>query len=174
MKHQMVNFLGLETYSYLDKNLRQTDISKNLEYQTRFNGFYRVRRDEKWRKIYYEYFEKNKNDKELKFEEIIKYLFEKTGNIEPSFSSKMLSTINPDMPILDSRVLKNLGLELKYNLPDEEKIQNAVEAYYKIVELEQAKLKEPETQKFIQDFCEFFPEYNLSDIRILDLLLWGE
>lgn len=54
-------------------------------------GFYIVRRNESWRKSYYEYFESVKNGKQT-FENIITYLYESTGNIELSFSSKMLAT----------------------------------------------------------------------------------
>ena len=46
------------------------------------------------------------------FEEILVYIHEHVSNssIEPSFSSKMLATIDRDKPIWDSRVLIALGI----------------------------------------------------------------
>ena len=40
-------------------------------------------------------------------------MYEATGNIEASFSSKMLATINTDMPIWDCYVVQNLCLNMK-------------------------------------------------------------
>ena len=99
---------GIDKYSLIIKELSKRDISKDLNYQRVFNAFYVVRRNSKWRKIYYEYFESQKNNKHLTFEMIIRYLYEKTGQVEASFSSKLLSTVNPNMPIWDIYVLKNM------------------------------------------------------------------
>jgi hypothetical protein len=47
------------------------------------------------------------------FEEVIWYLYEKTVQVEASFCSKLLCTIQPNMPIWDVYVLKKLGLKIK-------------------------------------------------------------
>lgn len=171
-KNAIIRFLGLETYNYLKENLYKCDISKDKEYQTKFNAFYRVRRDEKWREIFYTYFEDIKNNKTITFDELVSYMYEKTGNIEASFCSKLLSTINPNMPIWDQYVLANLGLKVEGNTK-EEKLKNTVIIYNKILETENSKLKLPEIQQSIKDFKEYFAEYKLSDIKILDYLLWN-
>ena len=62
-------------------------------------------------KIFYTYFDSQKNNKMIKYDEIIDYFYSKTNRVEASFSSKMLATINPEMPILDSQVLLNMGLK---------------------------------------------------------------
>ena len=89
---------GIDKYNFIIKKLSIRDISEDNDYQKIFNAFYVVRRNSKWRKIYYEFFESQKNNKLLTFEIILRYLYEKTGQVEASFSSKLLSTVNPQMP----------------------------------------------------------------------------
>lgn len=56
-----------------------------------------------------------KND--VTFEYIIRELYRLTGNVEASFSSKMLATIDASKPVWDKYVLQNLGLELTGKTP---------------------------------------------------------
>ena len=117
--------------------------------------------------------EKIKNKKDISFEEIINYLFKHTGNIEASFSSKLLSTINPEMPILDQFVLQNLRIKIEATPDKKVRLKNAIKAYNSIIEKEKELLAQKDVQKFVEDFKKFLPEYELTDIRILDYLLWG-
>jgi hypothetical protein len=152
--------------------LYKCDVSLNNKFQTAFNAFYRVRRNEKWRNIFYNYFEQIKNNKDITFDEILDYMYENTGNIEASFCSKLLSTINPNMPIWDQYVLKNLKLEVT-GITKIDKLNDTKIIYNKIVDIENQKLNDKEIQKYINDFKEYFSEYNLSDIKILDYILWN-
>ena len=86
--------------------------------------FYLIRRNEAWRNIYYEYFERVKSEIPT-FSNIITYLYETTGNIEPSFSSKMLASIFPEKPIWDRYVVQNLNLKLE-GATKQEKLENAI------------------------------------------------
>ncbi len=99
-------------------------------------------------------------------------MYKKTGNIETSFCSKLLSTIKPNMPIWDQYVLVNLDLNVK-GKTKEEKLKDTIAAYNKIIEIENNKLKQKDIQQAIKDFKEYFTEYNLSDIKILDYILWN-
>lgn len=95
---RLASSMGLDKYQYIMGQVNSTNIAIDIDFQRTFNGFYIVRRNEDWRKCYYEYFESIKNGSPT-FESIITYLYECTGNIEPSFSSKMLATIFPEKPI---------------------------------------------------------------------------
>ena len=55
--------MGLDKYQYIMEQVGKTNISQDAEFQRTFNGFYIVRRNEAWRKIYYEHFEKVKMGK---------------------------------------------------------------------------------------------------------------
>ena len=171
-RNAVIRFLALDKYNYIKDNLYKCDVSKDAEFQTKFNAFYRVRRDDRWRKVFYTYFESIKNKKDITFEEIVSYMHRKTGSIEASFCSKLLSTINPDMPIWDQFVLSNLDLKVKGSTK-KEKLKDTIRVYNQIVEIENNKLKEKDIQKSIKEFKEYFPEYKLSDIKILDYILWN-
>ena len=106
-------------------NKRRKDIDKYIKilemvgspgdpaFQRKYTGFYRLRRNEEWRREYFRLMEGFQDRGNASFEEILLRLYKATGNIECSFSSKMLATIDPDMPIWDSKVLKALQLKLK-------------------------------------------------------------
>ena len=96
-------------------------------FQRTFNSFYRVRRNAEWQSVYYDLFEEVKDSRPT-FEYIIRALFKATGNIEASFYSKMLATINTDMPIWDRYVVQNLCLELK-GKTKEAQLDCAIELY---------------------------------------------
>lgn len=171
-KNAIIRFLALDQYEYLKEKLYKCNVSKDKEFQTKFNAFYRVRRDEKWRKTFYTYFEQIKNNKNITFEEILDYMYKKTGNIEASFCSKMLATINPNMPIWDQYVLKNLNLSVT-GTDKEDRLENTKKIYNKIVEIEKEKLKQEDIKQAIKEFNIYFKEYSLSDIKILDYILWN-
>ena len=113
-----------------------------------------------------------KNNKGITFDTIVKDLLLETGNIEASFSSKMLSTINPNMPIWDQYVLSNLGLKVRGTTKDE-KLISTIDTYHKIVELERNLLEREDVKNTISEFKDEYKEYNLSDIKILDYIIWN-
>ena len=93
IENRIADSMGFDKYEQIIRLVRKTDVSSDMNYQRIFNGFYRVRRDAEWRKEYYDLFETVK-DSNPSFEFIIRTLYKTTGNIEASFSSKMLATIN--------------------------------------------------------------------------------
>ena len=119
--------MGLDKYLYIMDQVKKTDVSADADFQRTFNGFYIIRRNEAWRKVYYGLFERVKT-KTPTFADILTYLYECTGNIEPSFSSKMLASIFPEKPIWDRYVTQNLGLELT-GTTKRERLENAIALY---------------------------------------------
>ena len=101
----MAHGLGLDRYADIMQN---ADPSSD-DFQKLFNGYYRVRRNDEWRKSYYTLFCKAWKLC-YSFDQIVGELYESTGNVEPSFSSKMLATIDSQCPIWDSHVLDKLEL----------------------------------------------------------------
>lgn len=84
---------GLITYEKIMTSYKNTNLSNDMTFQRTFNGFYRIRRNEDWRKFYYENFEKWKNESTPTFPLILETLYRHTGRVECSFSSKMLATL---------------------------------------------------------------------------------
>ena len=172
LQQRLAASLGLESYADIINFVRQTDVEKDVDFQRTFNAFYRVRRNEEWRKVYYHLFEELKH-KTVCFEYIIRYMFEKTGNIEASFSSKMLATLHPDKPIWDRYVVENLGLKLG-GKSKEEQLNNAISLYADIEMWYERFLKTEKAKECVKAFDEALPDYSwISPIKKIDCFLWS-
>ena len=172
-QEQLARSMGLDKYERLMNEANRTDVSRNPDFQRTFNAFYLIRRNEEWRKVYYKLFEYAKI-RHSSFAEVIRILYEKTGNVEASFSSKMIATINPDKPIWDQYVLINLGLKLK-GKNAEERLEHAIIIYEQIEQWYKDYLLTEEARKNIAVFDQKLPSYKwLSEVKKIDCLLWSK
>ena len=171
-QERLASSMGLDKYQYIMQQVHVTNVAVDIDFQRIFNGFYIIRRNESWRKSYYEYFEDVKNSKPT-FEKIITYLYECTGNIEPSFSSKMLATIFPEKPIWDRYVVQNLNVQL-VGTTKEEKLNNAISIYADMEKWYAVFLKTEKGKECISEFDRVLPDYRgISSIKKIDCILWS-
>jgi hypothetical protein len=165
-----------ERYAYLIHNLKSTNVIANAAFQKKFNGLYRVRfRQTDWKKVYYVWMEKMKTNPNPSFEETMNHLYQQTGKIEPSFSSKLVAIINPDAPVYDSVVASHLGLIApRQYLPDHERIQAFAELYTSLSNQMNRLIEQPDFPKLSRALDAQFPQFapDLTSMRKLDLLLW--
>ena len=104
---------------------------------------------------------------------MIKELFDRTGNVEASFTSKMVATLDETKPIWDQYVLLNLGLELKGKTP-EERVKKTVDLYHRIECWYAEYLLTDEAKENIAVFDSALPSYAwVSDVKKIDCLLWS-
>lgn len=107
--NQLAISFGVLQYKQIMKMIGNPgrNISTDVESQHAFNCYYCMRRNKDWRAVYYNYFEHVKNSNPS-FGEILRYLKQETPTcyLEPSFSSKMLATIDKNMPIWDDHVFE--------------------------------------------------------------------
>ena len=172
LEKRLSSSLGLDRYAEIMQKAKTTNISKDREFQHLFNAFYRVRRNEDWRKIYYSMFEEMKQGSPT-FEYILRFLYEKTCNIEASFSSKMLATLYPEKPIWDRYVLENLGLKLDGS-SKEQQLRNAVLLYKEIENWYAGFLTTDNAMACLETFDNTFRGYTwISDIKKIDCFLWS-
>jgi hypothetical protein len=163
---------GIEQYLWLLRSLHRVDVTKDRNFQKRYNAFYRVRqRPPEWYKVYFGLLESQKRHG-ASFDEILEMMWEKLGRYEPSFSSKLVATIDPMAPIWDKFVLKNTGLKAPpYTDPD--KGEKAKIVYREIREWYDAYLASPEGQEVIAVFRQEVPEHEeVTDIKKGDFVLW--
>ena len=160
---------GLVKYLWIQNNFININVSQDDEFQRKFNHFYRVRRNTQWRKFYFQLFENCKNNPPS-FEFILEYLSSHTGRIEASFSSKLVATLNPEMPVIDSVVLRNLGLKLPTASKD--RLQKVAAIYEELGFRLDALLKSENGAQAILKFKDRYPGVQITNIKILDLILW--
>lgn len=164
--------MGFEKYKLIMEMVRKTDVSSDPDFQRNFNAFYRVRRNAEWRKAYYDLFEKVKSSRPS-FESIIRTMYEATGNIEASFSSKMLATVNADMPIWDRYVVQNLCLDMKEKTK-EDQLKCAVDLYDRMVSWYDGFLQTENGRDCIEEFDRTLPGYVwMSNVKKIDFFLWS-
>ena len=104
----------LGKYIYLINNVRQAKVSGTSEFRDVYHNFFTFRgKLAKWEVFlkYCEYMQECVKKNRVEFKEILGRLHDDCKIVTPVFSSKLLSMLNPDMPVWDSVVVKNLGLE---------------------------------------------------------------
>ena len=176
---------------------KSTNFAIDCEFAKAFDAFYRVRRNKDWREVFFKLFAEVKNEPVMQdFKTILAELHSRLAElnkqssskkvvrstIEASFVSKMLHTVNPDMPIWDSIVLSKLGYAKEVqpykmkDLSDEErlnkerlnkceKVYNELKRWY---EAEEATALE-------KQFDIDYPEYKtkIERTKKIDFVLWG-
>lgn len=171
-QERLASSMGLDKYQYIIDKMRETNISTDADFQRIFNGFYVVRRNETWRKIYYDLFEQVKTGTPT-FASILTHMYECTGNIEPSFSSKMLATIFTDKPIWDRYVVQNLNLKLE-GTTKQERFENAITLYSDMEKWYVDFMKTNKAKECIEVFDRMLPSYkHISNIKKIDSILWS-
>lgn len=162
---------GLLKYVQIMGRFYETDVSKDIEFQRLFNGFYRIRqRTPEFYKEYYQFLERNKNNY-VSFDLVLNHFYDRFHRLEPSFSSKMVATINPDFPVWDEYVLRNLGLK-KPIYGAKNRIGKMVSVYNDIVKWYVDFLQSNEARYIIKLFDSKYKNNNLTDTKKIDFILW--
>lgn len=165
---------GLKKYQIILEKLHTTNVSNNQEFQREYNGFYRMRqRKPEFYSAYYQFMEEHKNDSptELTFEMILSHFYRMFNRIEASFSSKLLSIINPNMPVWDKYVLENLSI--KAPPPNETgRLMKTILAYEDICAWYRTFLLSEDAHKMIAMFDETYPNVEITNVKKIDLILW--
>ncbi len=173
IQQRLATSFGLDIYASIMKTFRNVDVSKDEDFQRKFNHFYRVRRNEEWRSSYYDLFESIKNRRNPTFDLILDTLLEQTGNIEASFSSKMLATIDSGMPIWDHYVIENLGIKIPAQ-SDPERVNKVKIAYAEMVDWYANFLNTENARECINEFDKMLPSYSwISDVKKIDFFIFS-
>jgi len=161
---------GLGKYMWLQHYLHEVDVSSDAEFQRRFAGFYRVRRNATWRRAFFDLLEDVKRSRPA-FGDVLHHLQETTGRVEASFASKLVATVDPDQPVIDSVVLRNLGLRLPYH-SSAERITGVLRIHAELSARFARLLGTADGRALVQAFQSAYPDTNLSETKMLDLVLW--
>jgi hypothetical protein len=95
----------------------------------------------------------------------------KTGRIESSFASKLIATLDPNLPVVDSIVLNNMGLRLPaYNASNRK--EKVIAVYQELTTRLNEMLRDERFRLLKSRFVLAYPDYRFTDLKILDLLIW--
>lgn len=161
---------GLKSYTWLQARCREVDVRCDQEFRRRFNGFYRVRRNQQWQDAFYDLLETGKR-RPIGFAEALTGLNLRTGRCEASFASKLVATLDPSRPVIDSFVLNNVGMRLPAQ-SHQSRMQATVDVYRRLTECLEAYLASAPGQYLIMAFDLAYPSAGISEMKKLDLTLW--
>lgn len=171
---------GLKRYVQIVEEASKPNFVATANFRTLCNGYYKIRsRTLEWYNCYYSLME-NQKGKVYTFRKVLCELYKVSGNIEASFASKLLATIDPNLPIWDKYVLKHLGFDgvwdKKKTAPYKERIDIAVEIYENIKIWYDIFLKSANGQACIDAFDNALPKYKntITDVKRIDFLLWSK
>ena len=156
--------IGLSKYTIIMDLLYKVDVSIDSDFQRLYNGFYRLRqREPEFYSEYYKYLEGNKNG-DIRFDDALLYFYKKFQRIEASFSSKLVATLNPHLPVWDSIVMKNLGLKRPAQ-SSANRIDETIDIYNKICRWYEDFLETDKAKEMILFFNEKYPATSLTDVK---------
>jgi hypothetical protein len=166
---------GLWNYLCIMGTLHHANVAQNEEFQRLYNKFYVVRsRGKEWYTAYFAFLQKHKNNGSLTFEEALRHIYKKTGRIEASFSSKLLATVNPQMPLWDIHVLRNAKIIApKTAQKDKDKqLQESVDAYNLLIRWHKEHIKTKDGKFMVEKFDKTYPDNHITDVKKVDFILW--
>jgi len=162
--------VGLKKYLALQDAFSTLDVSASREFQRKFNHFYRVRRNAEWQSHFYRLLQEKKGQ-QLTFKEALITIREKTGNIEASFASKLVATIDPENPVIDKFVLDNVGLQLPYTYASS-RAEKIIEIYRQLQKRFKVFLETENGEYLVERFREEYLAINITKVKMADLVLW--
>ena len=166
---------ALSPYYWLQDNLYNRDVSKDMEYKRKFGGYYRMRFvSQQYRDAFFSVFEQIKYQRNISFEEVATELYPVDNKHEFSFISKMLHTINPTRPIFDSQVNKALDLKRTAYFPSlEKRIEWDGDILNKIALTYGELLRDKDIRTLLTDIDKVVPGQIMTPEKKLDFILWA-
>jgi hypothetical protein len=163
---------GINQYLAIMEMLPLVDVRVDKAFQKQFNAFYRIRqRTEKWYSEYYSFMESSKNSF-VRFEAVLDHIYSILGRYEPSFSSKLAATLDPNEPIWDKYVLRNTGQKAPY-YSARDKVERAKKVFENVRKWYTRHLQSTEGKTMIELFNNMVKEHEkITNIKKVDFILW--
>jgi len=161
---------GLNQYVWLQANRDERGLRSNPLFRRRFNHFYRVRRKKEWQDKFYELLERLRGTA-AGFPEVFDVLYKATGRYEASFASKLLATLDPHMPVIDSIVLRNLNLRLPA-ANSKDRMGRIRQLHSRLLSCFSDYLATENGQYLVKRFRKTYVGTEVTEIKMLDLVLW--
>ena len=161
---------GLAKYLYVSRCLRRPRFHADPDFQRAFNHLYRVRRGKTWRTQYFRLMGQARR-RTISFKSAVSILLRSTGRYEASFTSKLIATIDPWQPVIDSVVLRRLGLRL----PRKRFVRrvHAIDKIHrKLAHSYSSFLRTTDGRFLIRSFKRKYPHARITSIKMVDFVVW--
>ena len=163
---------GIAQYLEIMDLLPHVDVSRDRTFPRRYNAFYKVRqRPEEWYELYFAYLESGRTCLPS-FDSTIDYILCALGRYEPSFSSKLVATLDPHQPVWDKFVLRNTS-QKPPPYGAEDRIGKPKVVYRNIQSWYEQYLPSAEARYVISLFGrEVQDHHRVTNLKKIDFVLW--
>jgi len=165
---------GLREYVWIQQGAAngEAPLSSDTEFQKRFNYLYGTgRRTSEWREAFFELME-DARGRHLSFDAALIRLLIRVRAHEASFASKLVATFDEASPIIDSNVMKNLGMLKPHHANHDLKTKAWIARHARLRDLYEDYLQSPWGCYLRLRFTEMYPHSVISDAKQLDFVLW--
>ena len=172
---ERISIKKLADYEQTQTRLRMTNVFTDFSYQRVYKSFYVMgRRSVAWYEFYFGLLEREKRNQSLTFESVLRTTLNETGRVEPSFSSKLVATVRPELPVYDEMVRVNLAIQKPRPFkPADIRFTDALLAYEKIQAFYEVALPSNCFDALRFEFDRRFPDFtHFTDTKKLDIMLW--
>jgi hypothetical protein len=169
LERAVEKYLRIQTFLQDNPNRLLVD---SQDFTKLFNGYYRIgRKSSEWYQHYYRIFDECRSGDPI-FSDILKTMYRATGTYEASFCSKMVASLDPDKPVIDSIVLNHLGMQLPKTYQDN-RHQRICNIYDEIALIYDQYLSTDMGKYLIYNFRSKYPSANLTKVKMLDFVIWN-
>lgn len=163
----------LAQYDRLQKTLHTTDVSIDDGYQRDFADFYKLRGSQSFRQSYFGLLNAEKARKNFDFVRVLQAILDCCNQVHASFASKLLATVNANLPVYDREVLKRLRLSNYAGGSIAVRMRRGAERYQAICRFHDLAKNDPLFSLLVGEFNGAFPEFaHFTSTKKLDLILW--
>ena len=175
----------------LIRDFHEVDVSQHKDFKDTYSRFFTFRGKQLWENVakHFNFMQELKESYQgvegnLTFGTVLEGLHKKLKILTPSFSSKLLSIVNPEMPVWDSKVraqLKNFGVIRKVPSHYRQKAGNKcpnIDKWHEFYTEEicgwyNGFVESEEAKTWIEQFDEQYPEAKgITKVKKIDLILW--
>lgn len=162
--------VGVAKYTFIMDIFYKVNCYDDLTFKVVFTDFYKLKigTDRDFLDKYFRYLEYSKY-KKIRFEDVLTYLYTYSNKMHGSFASKIVATIDPNLPIIDKFIRKNLELTHYFGVKNGNQIINQ---YYELIDKYKLFLKTQQCKEWIKLFDLKFPNNKINDVKKIDFIIW--
>ena len=150
---------GLTKYIHIQKRFQELasePLKDNLGFRKSFNGFYRIRQKPAvWYDAFYGLLDESRSQ----------------ATDFPTVLRSLCTTLNPDMPVIDSVVLTNLKTRLPYQ-HDPNRFESICSLHAELGRCYRDYLQSEVGRYLVSQFQKAYPNADVTAVKMVDLVLW--
>ncbi|KAF2518847.1 hypothetical protein E0W68_06215 [Flavobacterium salilacus subsp. salilacus] len=176
-----IDIESISVYSFIKERFISSNIIDDYIFQFVYKSYYRIENaglTPDFKKRYFEILKELQNTKNFEIEKTISDLYriknrKNQFSVQFSFTTKLLNTINENLPIYDSEVAKVFSFSQPYSRPYNQKIEIYLNQYSQINDAYKRIIEENLLYNVVKKFDSKFTNNNIGAIKKLDFIFWS-